>query len=273
LPTKSIQATRVGWPHGDDRIGRPHLEAVTGPARVAVLSSHPIQYFAPLFRRLVARPELDLTVLYCSRLGTAAHAGPMRTFGRPVVWDINVLDGYRHKFLPSLTGGDPGRRWSLVNPAIVAELAYDRYDLLVSFGWAYPTNWLAFTTARASRTPFLLYGDTDVRREGGFVEVRVSADAFLRRIQSKINVVNPTANQFREIFKRQCEYFNIPFDQQGLIYLLREHYVKQQRELRACHPRDILRILLGIAKYLNAKPCLQPDLIDRACQSYFVDLG
>ncbi len=98
-------------------------------------------------------------------------------------------------------------------------------------------------------------------------------DAFLRRIQSKINVVNPSANQFREIFKRQCEHFNIPFDQQALVYLLREHYVKQQRELRACHPRDLLRILLGIAKFLNVPPSLDTDLIDRACQSYFVDLG
>jgi predicted ATPase with chaperone activity len=98
-------------------------------------------------------------------------------------------------------------------------------------------------------------------------------DAFLRRIQSKINVVNPTANQFREIFKRQCEHFNIPFDQQGLVYLLREHYVKQQRELRACHPRDLLRILVGLAKYLNKRPGLEPELVDRACQSYFVDLG
>jgi predicted ATPase with chaperone activity len=98
-------------------------------------------------------------------------------------------------------------------------------------------------------------------------------DAFLRRIQSKINVVNPSANQFREIFKQQCAHFNIQFDQQGLVYLLREHYVKQQRELRACHPRDLLRILVGITKYLNVRPALEPDLIDRACRSYFVDLG
>ncbi len=98
-------------------------------------------------------------------------------------------------------------------------------------------------------------------------------DAFLRRIQSKINVVNPSANQFREIFKLQCEHFRIPFDQQGLVYLLREHYVKQQRELRACHPRDILRILIGIAKYLDVPPSLDPDLVDRACRTYFVDLG
>jgi predicted ATPase with chaperone activity len=98
-------------------------------------------------------------------------------------------------------------------------------------------------------------------------------DAFLRRIQSKIHVINPTANQYREIFRRQCEHFNIPFDQQGLVHLLKEHYVKQQRELRACHPRDILRIMVGIAKYLDVPPQLDPDLLDRACKSYFVDLG
>jgi predicted ATPase with chaperone activity len=98
-------------------------------------------------------------------------------------------------------------------------------------------------------------------------------DAFLRRIQSKIHVLNPTANQFRDIFKMQCEAFNIPFDQQGLVYLLREHYVKQQRELRACHPRDLLRILIGIAKYLDVAPRLESELIDRACGSYFVDVG
>lgn len=97
-------------------------------------------------------------------------------------------------------------------------------------------------------------------------------DAFLRRIQSKIHVLNPSANQYREIFKRQCDLFNIPFDQQGLVHVLREHYVKQQRELRACHPRDILRIMIGIAKYLDVAPSLDPELLDRACSSYFVDL-
>lgn len=98
-------------------------------------------------------------------------------------------------------------------------------------------------------------------------------DAFLRRIQSKIHVENPTANQYREIFRQQCEHFDIPFDQQSLVYLIREHYVKQNRSLRACHPRDILRILVGLARYLNVPPRLESDLIDRACKSYFVDLG
>lgn len=97
-------------------------------------------------------------------------------------------------------------------------------------------------------------------------------EAFLRRIQNKIQINNPTLDHFREIFRRQCDLLNIPFDQNGLVYLLREYYVKPKRELRACHPRDILRTLIGIARYLDQPATLSSDLIDRACRTYFVDL-
>jgi hypothetical protein len=97
-------------------------------------------------------------------------------------------------------------------------------------------------------------------------------EAFLRRIQNKINITNPSVETFREIFRRVCEQLGIPFDQNGLVYLLREYYVKPKRELRSVHPRDILRILVGISRYLDIPPRLTPDLLDRACNTYFVDL-
>jgi predicted ATPase with chaperone activity len=97
-------------------------------------------------------------------------------------------------------------------------------------------------------------------------------EAFLRRIQNKIHVTNPSVEAFREIFRRQCEALHVPFEQNGLVYLLREYYVKPKRELRSVHPRDILRTLVGIARYHNIPPTLSPNLLDRACQTYFVDL-
>jgi predicted ATPase with chaperone activity len=97
-------------------------------------------------------------------------------------------------------------------------------------------------------------------------------EAFLRRIQSKVKIENPTLDQYREIFKRQCDALSVPFDQNGLVYLLREYYVKPKRELRACHPRDILRTLTGIARYLDLPAILSTDLIDRSCRTYFVEL-
>jgi hypothetical protein len=54
--------------------------------------------------------------------------------------------------------------------------------------------------------------------------------------------------------------------------VLREFYVKPKRELRSVHPRDILRTLVGIARYQGVPPTLSQALIDRACQTYFVDL-
>jgi hypothetical protein len=65
----------------------------------------------------------------------------------------------------------------------------------------------------------------------------------------------------------------MPFDEEGYQYLLREHYQKTRRPLRAVHPRDLVDQILDIANYLRVPPGLKPDLIDRACRSYFVDLS
>lgn len=97
-------------------------------------------------------------------------------------------------------------------------------------------------------------------------------EAFLRRIQNKILVDNLSLETFREIFRRQFDALGVPFDQQGLLYLLREYYVKQQRDLRSVQPRDLLRTLVGIARYRGIAPTLSPELIDAACQTYFVNL-
>jgi predicted ATPase with chaperone activity len=97
-------------------------------------------------------------------------------------------------------------------------------------------------------------------------------EAFLRRIRHKIEVGDPTYDQFREIFKRVCDAKGIKYDEQALAYLLKEWYIKHERPLRAVHPRDILTQLLDIAVYLNKPPVLTKELIDRAAASYFVKL-
>ncbi|NDJ62555.1 MAG: ATP-binding protein [Chloroflexi bacterium] len=97
-------------------------------------------------------------------------------------------------------------------------------------------------------------------------------EAFLRRIRHKIEVGDPTYEQFREIFKIMCRIKKIKYDEQGLAYLLKEWYINQDRALRSVHPRDILNQLIDIATYMNKPPTLTKDLIDRAAASYFVKL-
>ncbi len=97
-------------------------------------------------------------------------------------------------------------------------------------------------------------------------------EAFLRRIRHKIEVTSPTFEGYRDIFKAVCKHRQIPFDDNGVKYLLQEYYIKQNLKLRANHPRDILDQLMDIADYLGTKPKLTKDLIDRAAESYFVKL-
>jgi predicted ATPase with chaperone activity len=97
-------------------------------------------------------------------------------------------------------------------------------------------------------------------------------EAFLRRIQNKIEVRNPTFEEYREILRRQCDALNVAFTEDGAVYLLREHYVKAKRELRNCQPRDLLKQIIGISAYQGIQPVLAKDLIDAAVASYFVEL-
>jgi predicted ATPase with chaperone activity len=97
-------------------------------------------------------------------------------------------------------------------------------------------------------------------------------EAFLRRIRHKIEIVDPTYEEFKEIFRRMADQKKIPFDEKGLAYLLQEWYIKRNRKLRSNHPRDIMEQLLDIAAYLNVEPVMSKDLLDRSCESYFVEL-
>jgi SpoVK/Ycf46/Vps4 family AAA+-type ATPase len=97
-------------------------------------------------------------------------------------------------------------------------------------------------------------------------------EAFLRRIRHKIEVTSPTFEGYREIFRRICERRGVPYDEQGVRYLLQEYYIKRNQKLRANHPRDIIDQLMDIAEYMGVRPQLTKDLLDRATASYFVEL-
>jgi len=96
-------------------------------------------------------------------------------------------------------------------------------------------------------------------------------EAFLRRIRHKIEVHDPSWEEYAEIFKRFAENRNVPFSESALAYLIREHYIKAKRPPRACHARDLLDQIIDIANYLSVPPTLSKELIDRAAASYFVD--
>jgi MoxR-like ATPase len=97
-------------------------------------------------------------------------------------------------------------------------------------------------------------------------------EAFLRRLRHKIEIGDPSYEEYREIYKRVSQQKGIPYSDQALAYLLQEFYIKRNRKLRASHPRDLCDQILDIARYLAVDPVMNKEMIDRASQAYFVDI-
>lgn len=129
-------------------------------------------------------------------------------------------------------------------------------------------DFLALQTGKKIEIPFdvLIVFSTNLDPKG------LVDDAFLRRIRHKIEVANPTPNEYRDIFRIVCKAKGVPYSDDGLRYLIQEHYFKVNRELRCCHPRDLLDQVLDEAKYRGQQPQMNKELLDRACEAYFVKM-
>ena len=120
--------------------------------RLAVVVSHPIQYFAPLYRALAAEPSLDLHVLFASRIGLDETFDP--DMGAPVAWAMDLTGGYSHEFLPEAAHVDKVSFRGVDNPSVSAALRRFAPDAVILHGYATVTMlralaWCRFHGARA----------------------------------------------------------------------------------------------------------------------------
>jgi len=127
--------------------------------RLAIVASHVIQYQDPFFRLLGGERDIDLTVLYCSSAGAETYRDDdMKT---TLAWDIELLQGYRYRFLRNLARDGSSGYFRLINPGIVPALIRGRYDAVIfMFGWGAVTALLGMAACWLTRTPFFLYGDS-----------------------------------------------------------------------------------------------------------------
>lgn len=127
--------------------------------RLAVVNSHPIQYFAPLYAYLNRDPIVEVTALYCSDFSLRGAIDP--GFKQVVVWDVDLLAGYRSVFLgEAAKRRTPGGFWSLTCPQVWSEVRTGHYDAVLLHGYRYAANILALLAAKTMGLPVLMRSDT-----------------------------------------------------------------------------------------------------------------
>lgn len=131
--------------------------------KLAVINTHPIQYYSPYYRQLDDRPGLDVKVFYSWRGSTEEAYDP--GFEQDVSWDIPLLEGYDCTFVEN-TSSDPGTHhfWGITAPQMIDRVEEWSPDVVLIFGWNYRTHLRVLLYFHA-RIPVLFRGDSTLLDE------------------------------------------------------------------------------------------------------------
>ncbi len=156
--------------------------------RLAIILSHPVQYYSPWFRWLRATTPLEFRVFYLWEFGVTAQRD--RQFGTTFQWDVDLLAGYDSEFVPNVAR-DPGTHHfgGLDNPALPARLAAWNPGAVLLFGYNWRSHQRALWWARRHGVPLLFRGDSHLLGRTGLPFLRRQLLRFLYRQFAAITYV------------------------------------------------------------------------------------
>lgn len=131
--------------------------------RLAIITTHPIQYYAPVFRLLTERGNIQIKVFYTWGEGAKDKFDP--GFGKQISWDIPLLDGYDYTWVHN-TSKKPGshHHGGIVNPELIRDIESWEADAVLVFGWNYHSHWQVMKYFKG-RIPVLFRGDSTLLDE------------------------------------------------------------------------------------------------------------
>ncbi len=182
-------------------------------ARLAVVLSHPTQYYSPWFRHLAGPEGLGdggLRVFYLWDFGVAERRDPQ--FGRTFRWDVDLLSGYESEFVPNVAR-DPGTHHfgGLDNPGLGARLAAYRPGALLLFGYNWKAHLGALAWARRRGVPVLLRGDSHwLGRGRPAVARRVALHLLFRQFAGFLTVGAANRDYYRAVGVPESRLFFAP---------------------------------------------------------------
>lgn len=148
--------------------------------RVAIISSHPIQYNAPLFERLAKRGKLQIKVFYTwgdSVITNKFDPG----FGKEIQWDIPLLNGYEYEFLENVAKDIGSHHYNGIdNPDIVKVVTNFNPDAAIVYGWSFKSHF-KLMRALKGKIPIFVRGDSTLLVDSSFL-TKLKRKIFLKFI-------------------------------------------------------------------------------------------
>jgi len=166
--------------------------------RLAVISTHPIQYHSAWYRAMAAHPGLALHVYYCHQATRREQAGA--GFGVEFDWDIPLLEGYPYTFLENVADSPGyGRFGGFDTPEIKEIIRRREYDAMLVNGWHYKSAWQAIWACWTSKVKVMVRGDSHLHTPRGIAKRAVKSFTY-RRFIPRFDACLATGQWSREYF-------------------------------------------------------------------------
>lgn len=213
--------------------------------RLAYLVSHPIQYQAPLLRRIAREPHIDLTVLFGSDFSLRGYKD--RGFGVEVAWDTPLLDGYQSEFLRPLRDTGEVSPTAPISRGIYRRLqrvdGSPAFDALWVHGYASINSLQAILAANALGIPVLLRAESWLADRARSPLTLVLKSAFFKLMGKGISAVLPIGTVNAAYW---AHYFGTSVPQFLMPYAVNNNYFAELAAAAAPHEQE-LRAELGLS--------------------------
>ena len=158
--------------------------------RLAYFVTHPIQYQAPLLRRIAAEPDIDIKVFFGSDFSASGHVD--KGFGVRFEWDTPLLEGYSYEFLPQLKSARSTTTIGSIGPlnyAIKRKLVDGHFEVVWVHGYNYLTNMRAIRAANSMHLPVLLRAESTLHDRPRSRMKLIAKKLFFRWLKPRISAV------------------------------------------------------------------------------------
>lgn len=170
--------------------------------RIAIISTHPIQYNAPLFEQISKLQGIELMVYYTwGESSVGCKYDP--DFGKVIEWDIPLLEGYNYSFVMN-TSLDPGSHQfkGIINPSLNIEIEEWRPDVLWVWGWAFNSH-LKVMRQFKGKVPVWFRGDSTLIDEpNGFSFKKIARRLFLTWVYRHVDKAFYVGTHNKDYFKK-----------------------------------------------------------------------
>ena len=169
--------------------------------KLAVISSHPIQYNAPIFAKLSLVDKLQLKVFYTWGQAKGKVYDP--GFGKEREWDIPLLEGYDYEFLNNVSANPGSHHFKgIINPGIIKAIEHYNPDYILVFGWSFKSH-LKVLRYFHKRKIILFRGDSTLLDEpAGFSVKKIIRRVFLKWVYALVDYAFYTGQENKKYFSK-----------------------------------------------------------------------